>query len=314
MAKLHKLLILLVFVSAGAQATTARPTSSRMQSAWNAWLKRRPPPCSSKIDSLSHFGGGRVAVVFHGLGSSPRDMASVVNLLARQGYSVLAPRLAGHYDQNMTDLDFTSYGQWVQDAENVLAIARLSGRPVTLVGFSLGGLLASRLALDHPGEIDKMVLVAPAWRINAMVSLGSLVGSVLDLSLNAYEDIPYACQIGKGFIPARSGQQLELLIMNTEESHWSSYPETNGSAFNQLQVPYLLLTTPNDDALDVPKLNEICAHNAFYCTPVNVQASRHTDMDLNLTGRRSTSAPYRGTAVGSIISRFLGGTRLAVTH
>jgi pyruvate dehydrogenase E2 component (dihydrolipoamide acetyltransferase) len=116
-------------------------------------------------DVRSHCGsagGSRAVVLLHGLFDSARGWRDLPQRLARAGLAVHAPDLPGH-------------GLATDSAETVEAMADLilpglpAGR-LSLVGHSLGGLLAVRLAERLGPRVSRLVLIAPAGvgaRINA---------------------------------------------------------------------------------------------------------------------------------------------------
>lgn len=110
-------------------------------------------------------------VVFHGLGGWKDQpiIKGVAELFAQKGYAVL------RYDESHAvtsddDAFFTSTTtQSTHDAEDVLAYvhgAPWHAAPLILAGHSLGGLVAAWYAAQHPTEVTRLVLIAPAisWR------------------------------------------------------------------------------------------------------------------------------------------------------
>ena len=73
-----------------------------------------------------------------------------------RGYKVETPNL---FDQ--TDEQDTDPALWIERAETVVAKAVGRGEKVWLVGFSMGGVIASHLASLYP--IERLVLLAPAF-------------------------------------------------------------------------------------------------------------------------------------------------------
>jgi len=111
------------------------------------------------------------AVVFHGLGGWRNQpiLLAVANLLVSKGYAVL------RYDESSAitspDGDFfhSTTTKSTQDAEDALAYvhkASWHSGSLILVGHSLGGLMAAWYASQHPTEVTRLVLLAPAisWR------------------------------------------------------------------------------------------------------------------------------------------------------
>lgn len=106
-------------------------------------------------------GPGKV-LLLHGFSGGPSDLRFLGETFADQGFHCLAPELPGHRP-SWPDLGRTTTADWLKAAAN--ALRRLQGdgaEPVRVIGFSLGGALALRLAATAGGAVDSLVLLAPA--------------------------------------------------------------------------------------------------------------------------------------------------------
>ena len=110
----------------------------------------RPP---APIASYS-MGHGPTIVLVHGLGSRIEHWLPVARKLARTHRVVLA-ELPGHGESAMTE------PLTLERAAAALegTLARETREPVTLVGHSVGGLVAAKLALDRPRLVRALVLI-----------------------------------------------------------------------------------------------------------------------------------------------------------
>lgn len=99
-------------------------------------------------------------LLLHGLGGSPNTMRAWGDALAADGALVSIPRLPGH-GTRWQDLRSVAFSDWVEAADS--SFRELSSRCSTVVvmGLSLGGLLALRLAEEHGTEVAGLVLVNP---------------------------------------------------------------------------------------------------------------------------------------------------------
>ncbi|NND44134.1 MAG: alpha/beta fold hydrolase [Xanthomonadales bacterium] len=89
-------------------------------------------------------------VLVHGWGASRASWDALAPHLAGEG-TVHMPDLPGHGQRRNIDLPASEVA-WARDlAEQV--------RGGTWLGWSLGGQLALRVAIDHPGEIQRLVLI-----------------------------------------------------------------------------------------------------------------------------------------------------------
>ncbi|GAA1143088.1 alpha/beta hydrolase [Ornithinicoccus hortensis] len=125
----------------------------------------------------------------HGLTSTPQMIRPVAEHLAGQGYAVHAPLLPGH-GTTWQQMNRTRYADWLGVVEQSAFELADSHRSVVAVGVSLGGALVTDLALTHPGMVDGLVLVNPAfaatdWRLrllpvlkHALPSMAGLAGDI----------------------------------------------------------------------------------------------------------------------------------------
>jgi pimeloyl-ACP methyl ester carboxylesterase len=106
-------------------------------------------------------------VLVHGLGDGPYIMAQLAERFHRLGYSVTAIALTDHgVNRNLRDLG--SNDQWEGDVRS--AIKKAAGRtdtPVTVVGFSTGGTLATWAAQTMPNSVKDLILLDPALELSA---------------------------------------------------------------------------------------------------------------------------------------------------
>jgi carboxylesterase len=98
-------------------------------------------------------------LLLHGGGDTPQVLADLAAHLHRRGYSVRVPLLSGH-GRALPELATASAAQWHDDARSACEALRKTHKTVALVGLSMGGALAIKLAAER-ADIAVLVLLAP---------------------------------------------------------------------------------------------------------------------------------------------------------
>lgn len=106
-------------------------------------------------------GTGAPLVVLHGLLGSSRNWQSAGVALAERGYRVFAPDLRNHGASPWGE----ACGYPALASDVVACLERLALGPVHLVGHSMGGKAAMRLAVDRPDLVSRLTIVDIAPRI-----------------------------------------------------------------------------------------------------------------------------------------------------
>jgi pimeloyl-ACP methyl ester carboxylesterase len=108
-------------------------------------------------------GTGAPLVVLHGLLGSARNWQSAGVALAERGHRVLAPDLRNHGVSPWGD----DCGYAALAGDVVACLERLALGPAHLVGHSMGGKAAMRLAMDRPDLVSRLTVVDIAPRAYA---------------------------------------------------------------------------------------------------------------------------------------------------
>ncbi|MDD4600935.1 Carboxylesterase [bioreactor metagenome] len=117
-------------------------------------------------------GGEHGVIVIHGFTGSPSEMRLLGNDLNDRGYTVLAPRLTGH-GATPEAMASTTWHEWYSDVEDAYHIMSGICKTIDVVGLSMGGLLALKLAAEYP--VSRVVsLSAPIFIADRRLPMLSL--------------------------------------------------------------------------------------------------------------------------------------------
>lgn len=147
-------------------------------------FRRREVRCASAsgLHRLAYLEWGdpksdKTLVCVHGLTRCARDFDFLAAEMARRGYRVVCPDVAGRGDSDWLKIPM-EYVVPTYAFDMVTLIARLDTESVHWVGTSLGGLIGMTIAAMNDSPITKMVLndVGPVVSAIALERIGSYVG------------------------------------------------------------------------------------------------------------------------------------------
>ena len=107
--------------------------------------------------------GPERALLIHGFLGSPRELRPLARELADVGISARAPLLPG-FGPEIERLRATRGSDWLAAARDAWVATRDGATRTTLIGFSMGGAIALRLAAECGLAPDRLILLAPHWR------------------------------------------------------------------------------------------------------------------------------------------------------
>ena len=117
-------------------------------------------------------------MLLHGLTGTPHEVSPMADALRDAGFAVESPVLAGHSD--LEALERSTWRDWYASGYDAFETLRDGGRrPVIVLGFSMGSLLALRLAALHPEELAGLIVISvplhfEGWKRGAIRTLARL--------------------------------------------------------------------------------------------------------------------------------------------
>jgi len=253
-------------------------------------------PVSPGAEAWSHTASAETpearhgVLVVHGFTGNPSSMRALAEAFAGAGFHVQLPRLPGH-GTTVEEMIATRWGDWLGEAEAVLA--RLAGRAerIVVAGLSMGGALALRLAADHP-ELAGLVCVNPATQPQAPEVVAMLQG-MLDEGTDRMPAIGSDIADPEARESAYEATPLAPLLSLVQDGLaplQDRYPA--------MQVPLLLLTSPQDHVVDPAQGDFLAATYGGPVERVSLERSYHVatqDFDKDLIVERAVAFARRVT-------------------
>jgi carboxylesterase len=110
--------------------------------------------------------GSRTGVLLvHGLSGTPVELRYIANGLARSGFTVSVPQLAGHCG-TLEDLKATGWQDWYGSVRAAHAALRERCDTIIVGGLSMGAVLSLKLAAEEPERVHGIALFAPTLKLD----------------------------------------------------------------------------------------------------------------------------------------------------
>ncbi len=235
---------------------------------------------NADVKPASFHQGPTGVLVLHGFTGSPQSVRPLALRLAEAGHSVELPLLPGH-GTKIEDMVPTRFDDWYKTAS--AAYAELAGRceQVVVAGLSMGGTLATILAIEHE----------PAGLIAINPQITPPPDAVVDVIKGLVDE-------GVATIPAIGG---DIAKENVEELAYAATPvsalmsfiercQTLEAELPQVTCPVLLFTSPQDHVVDPVSSDALAANVSGPVERVVLERSFHVatlDHDAKLIEDRA---------------------------
>ncbi len=260
-------------------------------------------------------GDGRGVLCLHGVTGTPFEVRPLAEALARAGCTVEAPLLAGH-GGTLADLALTGWPDWLRSAEAAMDRVRaaVGGRPIALAGFSMGGLLALRLARLYPERVSALVVMSTPIRLRRLQVLGIQAASRLPFN---FRKLPGIC------IPKLNGSDISDPEMRYANPGLRAFPlaalaalvdlmQTVRADLPSIVTPALVVhsrqdhTVPMDDSLELTGclgsevIERLWLEKSFHLVLQDVERSEVIERTLQFLARSAgwSEPTARGAAAG----------------
>ncbi len=225
----------------------------------------------------------KAAIFIHGLSDSPYFTKDLATTLSQNGYNVYSILLSGHGSSYEALLDVKAEN-WINDITQAIRQAKLEtgATQVTLVGFSLGGVLATALAEDSQWSksISKIVLLAPAYQVKKN-KRGKLMCSIGATELMAWNR-PETSIVKYNQMYLAPVCELIRLGDLTKEN------------IKSVQAPVFMVVTDGDQTINthvaLKVYNEISAHKELF--HIRNESVSHTDINFKQDSLENRQNPY----------------------
>jgi carboxylesterase len=176
-------------------------------------------PVMPGAEAFEHDGDGTGVLLCHGFTGSPQSLRPWAEYLAGTGLSVSLPRLPGH-GTTWQEMARTRWEDWYAEVDRAFDLLQARCDQVFVMGLSMGGCLALRLAELRGEAIRGLVLVNPSITADTRLFMLAPVLKLVVPSLKGIaSDIKseQAAEVGYDRVPVKAAATLPGLWRITQQ-------------------------------------------------------------------------------------------------
>jgi len=175
-------------------------------------------PVMPGAEPFTHAGGATGVLLCHGFTGSPQSLRPWAEYLAEAGLSVSLPRLPGH-GTTWQEMAHTRWEDWYAELDRAFDELRARSDEVFVMGLSMGGCLALRLAELRGPAISGLVIVNPSVTADTRLFvlapvLKFVVPSLKGITSDIKKD--HVSEVGYERIPVKAAATLPGLWRTTQ--------------------------------------------------------------------------------------------------
>lgn len=167
-------------------------------------------PVMPGAEAYRHAGGSTGVLLCHGFTGSPQSLRPWAEFLAEAGLTVSLPRLPGH-GTTWQEMARTRWEDWYAEVDRAFDEVRAATDEIFVMGLSMGGCLAIRLAELRGQAVSGLVLVNPSVTAETKLFLLAPILKLVVPSLKGVtSDIkkPGVTELGYDRVPVKAAATL----------------------------------------------------------------------------------------------------------
>ncbi|MEV6264182.1 alpha/beta fold hydrolase [Streptomyces sp. NPDC051784] len=257
-------------------------------------------PVLPGAEPFRHEGGEVGVLLCHGFTGSPQSLRPWADSLAARGLTVSLPLLPGH-GTRWQDMAVTGWQDWYAEVDRELRALLARCERVFVLGLSMGGALALRLAAKHGDAVSGLVLVNPANKVHGLSAYALPVarhlvrttkGLVGDIALEGAEEVGY------DRVPLHAAHSLRAFFRLVDTD------------LPQVTQPMMLLHSPRDHVVppaDSARIlsrvssrdvEEILLEQSYHVATLDHDAERIFEESYRFIDRIAADAGRKGSTSG----------------
>jgi carboxylesterase len=176
-------------------------------------------PVMAGAEAFSHDGDRTGVLLCHGFTGTPQSLRPWAQYLAEAGLSVSLPRLPGH-GTTWPEMARTRWEDWYAEVDRAFDLLQARCDEMFVMGLSMGGCLALRLAELRGDAVRGLVLVNPSiTRDTPLILLAPVLKLVVPSLKGIASDIKneHATELGYDRVPVKAAATLPGLWRITQQ-------------------------------------------------------------------------------------------------
>jgi pimeloyl-ACP methyl ester carboxylesterase len=227
---------------------------------------------SNAAFQLTDPDAGEVLILLHGLGADHRQPLALLSGMGPTGWATLAPDLRAHGATATIGVrsDFR-FDAMVADVKALMQRLGLGGKPVHIVGISMGAAIGLRAGLTAALDVRSLVLIRPAFdvaplppNLRVMAQIGEMLRDCADPAAarvefersRVFREVASVSPLGAASLLSQFDAELavERSIRLRSVPRNSAYPSR--SALTTVAAPTLVVGTAYDPVHPLPLAHE----------------------------------------------------------
>ncbi len=203
-------------------------------------------------------------LLIHGLTGTPAEMRPIAKRLAKQGFSVMCPALAGHC-RAADDLRKSKWQDWYASMADAFEALQAEHKQVFVAGLSIGALIALKLAAEKGERVAGLGLMSSTFfydgwnmpRLKRKLLLPVVLHSPLRYFLHWDETPPYGikCERTRAMVhavlenrDAQATEKVGIFRTSAVTIHESNrFIKVAKAALPRVKSPALIVHSTEDD-------------------------------------------------------------------